>query len=112
VIGPFVDLASDVLKHFDHPDEIGIMLIRVLKPLSPDGLIRIIENYQHVIIIEENVFSGSVSDEISSYHYDRPVQFHPVTLPDSFIPQDTRASTLKRLGFNRDAILSTIRTFK
>ncbi|HOV15632.1 MAG TPA: 1-deoxy-D-xylulose-5-phosphate synthase, partial [Spirochaetota bacterium] len=65
VIGPFVTLAKEVISTMeDKKLSCGILYLRVLKPIDDEKIYTEIAKYKKVIVIEENVFSGSVSQYI------------------------------------------------
>jgi len=109
VIGPFVTDAEEASKNLKDLDiNAGILYLRVLKPFPNDKFINIIKKYKSVLVIEENVFSGSISQDIASLissFTDCRLLFSSINLPDEFIEHDTRNNILDSLGFNADGII-------
>jgi 1-deoxy-D-xylulose-5-phosphate synthase len=108
VIGPYVNFAKHCIKELSkNKVDSGLIYLRVLKPLD-----KIIENeilkYKSVLVIEENVFSGSISQEISSIisKQKNKIIFSSINLPDEYIEHDTRKNILVTLGFDIDGILT------
>lgn len=110
VIGPFVSIAKQAKKELDKNGiSVGILYLRILKPLSKT-IFKIIENYKAVLVIEENVFSGSVSQDIASIICEsrQKILFSSINIPDSFIEHDTRKNILNELGFSTSGIIDRV----
>jgi len=107
VIGPFINTVKEsilVLKQ-DHIN-CGIIYLRILKPFS-EKLINEIIKYKAVLVIEENVFNGSISQEIGSLISEsgHKIFFSSISLPDAFVEHDLRKNILKELGFDKEGIV-------
>jgi 1-deoxy-D-xylulose-5-phosphate synthase len=106
VVGPFVKLAREALEEIreEFNVECGLIYLRIIKPLPEEGLLAEISKYRSLLVIEENVLSGSFSEEISSLLLRRKidVDFDSINLPDYFIEHDTRKNLLNKLGYNRE----------
>jgi 1-deoxy-D-xylulose-5-phosphate synthase len=104
VVGPFVSETKKAVENLDA--EIGIVYLRVLKPLPEKDLLKIISSYKNVLIIEENVFSGSASEEIAALILQNglSINFSSINIPDKFIEHDTRDNILSALGFDAAGI--------
>jgi len=104
VVGPFVSEARKAVENLDA--EIGIVYLRVLKPLPEKDLLKTISSYKNVLIIEENVFSGSASEEIAALILQNglSINFSSINIPDKFIEHDTRDNILSALGFDAAGI--------
>jgi len=111
VIGPFVTLAKEVISTMeDKKLSCGILYLRVLKPIDDEKIYTEIAKYKKVIVIEENVFSGSVSQYIGTIvaKHSNNIIFDSVNIPDKFIEHDTRNNILQLIGFNKDYISNKI----
>lgn len=111
VIGNFIDLVCEAasLSGLD----CGIILLRFIKPLPIDELILEMEKYKMVVVIEEAVFSGSVSEKLFSYkgaNNSLKYSIKSVNLPESFISHGTRKDLLVKSGFSVDNILNIIKS--
>lgn len=107
IIGPFVNSAKEYIN--DQKCEmydIGLIYLRVLKPLNEEEIINEISKYRSVLIIEENVFSGSVSEKIGALIAKNKIKtaFSSINLPDDFIEHDTRKNLLTKYGFDKEGI--------
>ncbi len=108
VIGPYVSIAKEISKN--HEGKIGVVYLRFIKPTPDDLIINIIKKYKKVIVVEETVFNGSVSEWIAYLitHHHTNTKFSSINLPDRFIEHDTRSNILKEFGFSYDGILRAI----
>jgi 1-deoxy-D-xylulose-5-phosphate synthase len=116
VIGTFINEAKQAIKVLKEKNiNAGLLYLRVLKPLALDSLKKIILKYKSVVVIEENVFSGSVAQDIcyiTTTGNDK-IDFASINLPDKFIEHDSRNNILKELGFSSEGISNTaIKLFK
>lgn len=53
-----------------HKIDVSIISCHTLKPLDKKGIIRVLKNYENVLIIEENVFLGSLSSIVKTINSD------------------------------------------
>ena len=108
VVGTFVDMVNDAAtKLAESGVNCGILYLRVLKPIPTESLVAEIAKYKGVLVIEENIFSGSVAEEISSLiaTSENKIKFNSINLPDKFIEHDTRKNILSKLGFEKENIV-------
>lgn len=113
-IGPFVteiQSASDDLLNEGY--DIGVIYIRQVKPLDCQKLCSEISSYKNVLVVEENVFSGSVSEYISATLLKMKLQmnYKSINLPDSFIAHGKRNEILNELGFSANNIVEIVKKF-
>jgi len=107
VIGPFVGLAKDVINNCDLNNlSIGLLYLRIIKPLNESELVKIISEHKAVIVIEENVYSGSVSQDIASIilKLNKNILFSSINIVDKYIEHDSRKNLLNELGYNKNNI--------
>ena len=85
---------------------VGLLYLRILKPLDTKRILQEMSKYKAVLVVEENVFSGSVSQELASCiaMNDNKIIFSSINLPDKFIEHDTRKNILNYLGFDKEGI--------
>ncbi len=108
VIGPFVTCAKECLEVLqENKINPGLIYLRIIKPLNINKLRNVIRKYKTVLVIEENVFSGSVSQEIASIisKEETKILFSSISLPDEYIEHDTRKNILATLGYDKEGIL-------
>lgn len=103
VVGPFVDDVVSVVDEFGSKG--GVIYLRFAKPLPLEKLKTHILNYKKVVVVEESVYNGSVSQEIGSYISNMPcdIKFSSINIPDCFIPHGKRDEILNDIGFSKDA---------
>jgi 1-deoxy-D-xylulose-5-phosphate synthase len=108
VVGPFVSCAKECIKDLnENKINAGLIYLRILKPIDYAGLIKEIKKYKSVLVIEENVFSGSISQEIASFiiKEENKIIFSSINLPDKYIEHDSRKNILATLGYDKNGIL-------
>ena len=108
IIGPFVDYARECVEELNKAEiDVGLLYLRILKPLDQEKLLKEILEYKSILVVEESVFSGSVSQELASViaKNDNNIIFSSINLPDVFIEHDTRKNILASLGFDKEGIL-------
>ncbi len=106
--GVFVDIALEAAQVSDI--DCGVLYLRLIKPLQGKVLFDIISGYKKVVVVEENSFAGSVSEEIATLiaiNKSR-IQFDSINIPNGFVCHGERESILKRLGFSVEGILSKL----
>jgi 1-deoxy-D-xylulose-5-phosphate synthase len=110
-IGPFVNKAKNVISGLEKENiDAGLIYLRILKPLDIQNLLTEINKYKAILVIEENVFAGSVSEEIGANvaKMDKKIYFDSINLPDNFIEHDTRKNILTQLNFDEEGIYKTV----
>ncbi len=111
VIGPFVGLCNDVINECDLSNlSVGLLYLRILKPLNEAEISKVLSEYKSVIVIEENVYSGSVSQDIASIilKLNKNILFSSINITDKYIEHDSRKNLLNELGYNKNNIKKVI----
>lgn len=108
VIGPFIDDANEAIEQLKK--DYGLLYLRILKPIPIDSLLKKIKKYKKLLIIEENVKSGSVTEEIASLLLKNSifVKLESINIPDKFIEHDKRKNILAELDFCIEGIKKRI----
>ena len=109
VVGTFAELALSVCDESD--GACGVLCIRIAKPLQVDCIIREMMKYKEIIVIEESVFSGSISEAIGAHISKNKmihIKYQSINLPDQFIEHGNRKEILNRLGFNKNNLKEII----
>ena len=107
IVGPFVNFARECIEELEKKQiSASLIYLRILKPLS-EKLKEEISKHDSALVIEENVFSGSISQEIAGIisSIDKKIHFSSINLPDEFIEHDSRKNILSRFGFDKDGIM-------
>ncbi len=85
---------------------------RFAKPLDTELVRRLADEHEVLITIEEGSVGGFgafvLHDLAQSGRLDRGLKIRTMTLPDSFIDQDTPAAMYKQAGLDADAIVETV----
>lgn len=107
-------MLGDVMEAVKTAKESGVncavICLRFVKPLPIDELLNEIKKYSRIIVVEENVSNGSVTQELSLNMLKNKifVQMDEVCIPDRFIAHGSRKSILEELGFSKEAFLNLI----
>ena len=98
----------------DFEEETGnrpaVVDLRFAAPLD-DELMKDLVNYDRILMVEEGVRSGSMSEHILSRLEEANYQgkAKALTLPDAFIPQGKRKDLLHRYGLDAEGVLEALR---
>lgn len=90
----------------------SIYNVHTIKPLDHEGLARLGETYDALIVVEEHVPLGGLWDAVARHHAERPLAASLVRLgaPDAFmIGNPSREEVRARIGVNSDAIVRAVR---
>ncbi len=108
VIGNFVEDAKNAIKELNK--NIGLIYLRILKPLPEEKLVNEIKKYKKLLIIEENTKAGSISEEIAFLLLKNSIfiKIDSINLPDKFIEHDKRKNILAEYDFCIEGIKKRI----
>jgi len=85
---------------------------RFAKPLDSDLVCRLADEHEVLITIEEGSVGGFgafvLHDLAKNGRLDRGLKIRTMTLPDTFIDQDTPAEMYKQAGLDADSIVETV----
>ena len=86
--------------------------VRFLKPIDTEYLSEILSSYTYIFLVEENVTSGSISQEILYTIRDKRVlsNFYEIGIPDCFITHGKREQLLKQCGLHYSSIADRVIT--
>ncbi|MBN2260873.1 MAG: 1-deoxy-D-xylulose-5-phosphate synthase [Clostridiales bacterium] len=89
--------------------EVGILNIRTIKPMNYEKIYEIVKNYERIIILEENIYTGSFAIQLENFLLKKKIsQIEICTLPDQFIEQGEIYELLARYNLDANGILSII----
>ncbi len=110
--GTLISVADEVQKKLQKRDiYASIYSCHTIKPLDEKGIIKILKNYKQIIIMEEHVPNGGLTDKILSLAYKIKSKslIKPFTLKDKFIKfYGTHAELLNAHGISADKIINSI----
>lgn len=92
----------------------AVLDILRLKPLAGKPLVRLLRSFDHVLIIDEHVKSGSLWTALSEVIAENaiPVSLQSITLPDTFLMgSSSRNWAHEEFGFTPSAIIEKIKQF-
>jgi 1-deoxy-D-xylulose-5-phosphate synthase len=87
--------------------DVTVMNARFVKPLDNDLIIKIVENNQIVITVEDHAEAGGFGSAILELLADKGVNtknIHKMGIPDKFIEQGSRDIILKTLNLDAEGI--------
>ena len=111
-VGSMVDtalLAADILEKSGISTQ--VVSARFVKPIDEELLVKISEDFDCIITIEDNYVSGGYGSKVLDFLNSRGLNKNIgiLGLPDEFIPHGSRAELLKRLGLGADEIADYIK---
>ncbi len=80
-------------------EEFDLYNHRIILPLDLKKLGEVFSAYERVIVIEENIYTGSLAEKLAG-HFD----IVPLTLDDGFLEQGSREELRKSQGLDREAL--------
>ena len=110
--GTLISVADEVQKKLQKKNiNASIYSCHTIKPLDEKGIIKILKKYRQIIIMEEHVPNGGLTDKILSLAYKIKSKslIKPFTLKDKFIKfYGTHAELLNAHGISADKIIKSI----
>lgn len=97
-------------KLLNYGIDAGIVNVRFAKPLDLTMVDQLAIRYKKIIVMEENVKSGGIGQEVTSYvikkGYD--VKLTLITLPDAYVEHGDVSKLREALGIDSDSILKKL----
>lgn len=90
--------------------DFNIVNLRFIKPFDKELINNLINKYNFFYIVEEGIYSGSLTEEIENYIYSKKQDsriYHTV-IEDRFIEHGDTTSILKKYKFDKDSIENKI----
>lgn len=113
-VGPLGNEVMPLLKHLEHPEEIGHYDMRFVKPLDTELLHEVFQHYQHVITLEDGCkiggFGSAIVEFANAHNYTIPIQLF--ALPDEFISHGTVEELYDICGLNWKHLKSYIESIR
>ncbi|MFQ5824911.1 MAG: 1-deoxy-D-xylulose-5-phosphate synthase [bacterium] len=97
--------ASSQLKKTGY--SVGVVNCRFVKPLDVSLIKKLVEEYDQIITIEENVLKGGFGSQVAQYLLNNNFDFGKINhlgIPDQFIEHGSRAILLENIGLSADQI--------
>ncbi len=111
--GPSSHWAMEAAKHIEMEDvSVSVVNLRYLKPLDEDMLLKKISETRRVLIVEENVEAGGLTECVSHLIVKNGLNnivLHSISIPDRFISHGTREQLLDEYGFSVGNLEDTMR---
>ena len=104
--------AARLLKN--HGISAGIINARFIKPIDKDFIKKNRNQYEYIVIVEENSVIGGLGDTVSRYyneHNGNIIRTLKLGLPDSFLTHGSRAKLLEIAGLTPENIAARIEEF-
>jgi transketolase len=110
--GTLISMADEVVNKLKGKDiNAALYSCHTIKPLDKDGIGKILKKYKNIIIMEEHVPNGGLSDKIKSlaYELNSKSKISCFTLKDEFIKfYGTYAELLEKHGLSSDIVAKSI----
>lgn len=109
-LGPLCFAALDAAARSETP--VAVADMRFLKPLDTAFLDEVFSRFDAVITLEDGVVNGGMASAVASHAAGRNYagKLRHLGIPDVFPAHGTVAELWKELGYDRDGILSAIRS--
>ncbi len=113
-VGVMNEIVMNAEKHFKELNiDPTVINARFIKPFDSEILDGVLSDYEHVVIIEENVYTGGVGQRVQAYSREGEfaAKVHVISLPDRFVTHGTRGELLNEVGLTGEKIAATINDF-
>jgi len=111
-IGHIGNEVTELIDKLDDPDNVGHYDMRFVKPLDKNLLLKIFDQYQYIITVEDGTkkggFGSAVLEFANEEGFSKPVKIFGV--PDQFVEQGTIPETHHLAGIDFDTIHSYIQS--
>lgn len=109
--GKMVSLGKRVFEALkDKRLEVTLINIRFLDELDKDFIRELRKDHHLIVILEENVFTGSYSERLMAFSAKENLGFRflPYTLPNAFIEHGAVGELLERYGFREETMIEEV----
>ncbi len=111
-VGHIGNQITQIIEKIENPDAIGHYDMRFVKPLDTHLLKKVLDNYEHIITVENGCemggFGSAVLEFANSKGYANPIKIFGV--PDRFIDHGTVDETLSMSGIDIESLHSYLKT--
>ena len=90
----------------------AVVNCRFIKPMDRELLDRILEKFETIVTVEENVLRGGFGSQVSLHVTGKPGRYNRIFhlgIPDTFLKQAKRSTILERLGLSPAGIQSFVK---
>ena len=93
---------------------VQVIDIRFIAPMDKETIRPLLQSEALIITVEEQIYSGSFSMQLRSFasEEDAKARITALTLPDQFIPQDSRKNGLHEFSLDEEGILNAWKIYK
>ncbi len=108
--GPMLEPCLEAAEQLDAT----VVNMRFVKPLDEDMVLRMAEQHELIVTVDENAIAGGAGSAINECLAAHDVQISVLNLglPDRFIQHGGRGDMLHEAGLDRDGILSALEVFR
>ena len=102
-VGSMVEKALEVREHFKKKGKsVSLVNVRFVKPIDEELLIRVCEDHQYIITMEENVSAGGYGSAVLRYlnSEKKDVKIICLALPNNYIEQGSRNKQFEECGMD------------
>ncbi len=107
--GPMLEPALEAAETLDAT----VVNMRFVKPLDEDMILRMAEQHDLLVTIDENAVAGGAGSAVNECLMANDVQVSVINhgLPDRFIQHGSRGEMLKDAGLDADGILAVVKSY-
>lgn len=107
-MNPVAEKAVSILKA--EGVEVSYIDAKFVKPFDEDLLRSLLTKNQHVVVVEENNYPGSLAQTIKAFAepFEKSARIHAHTLPDRFVTHGSRAQLLAEVKLTSEEIAAAV----
>ena len=112
-VGTMAEQAEQAIANCEHPDAVGHVAMRFVKPLDEPLLHSVFKTYKTIITLEDNSvkggFGSAVLEFAAAHNYKNTIK--TVGIPDVFIEQGSVAQLQQSVGLDADSLRLVLNSF-
>ncbi|GGK13414.1 1-deoxy-D-xylulose-5-phosphate synthase [Yeosuana aromativorans] len=112
-VGTMAEQAEQAIANCEHPDAVGHVAMRFVKPLDEPLLHRVFKTYKTIITLEDNSvkggFGSAVLEFAATHNYKNTIK--TVGIPDVFMEQGSVAQLQESIGLDADSLRLVLNSF-
>lgn len=112
-IGTMAEQAQQAIANCDHPDAVGHVDMRFVKPLDEPLLHSVFKNYTTIITLEDNAIQGGFGSGVlefaAAHNYKNTIK--TLGIPDVFMEQGSVTQLQQSIGLDADSLRLVLNSF-
>lgn len=114
-VGDRLDSAVNAASRMEEDGaSVRVIDVRFIKPMDTETIRSLFESEELIITVEEQIYTGSFGMQVRSFasQMESKASITVLSLPDAFIPQDSRNNALHEFSLDEEGIMNAWKTFK